>query len=418
MTDPTSDADRSPAGPTDAPRSAGEEPGAASGGETATSPTLTAPTRVKPPRYRREPMPSWVPRAIGMLFVAFVGFFLLRWLVDRLENLLVILLVSLFLSFAVEPAVNWMEARGIRRGIGTFITFLGIFAAFGVFSFFMGRLLFDQVSELVDKAPEYVEQVQDWANRTFDLNIDAEQLIEDLQEGDQAQEVATEAAGNIWAISSTVIGTLFNLLTVLLFTFYLVADGPRLRRTLCSALPPEGQVEFLKIWEIAISKTGGYIYSRALLATISTLFHWAAFELTDVPYSLPLAIWVGVMSQFIPVVGTYLAGALPLVIGLLNDPVTAVWVLGIVLVYQQVENYVLLPRVSAHTMQLHAAVAFGAVIAGSAVLGVVGALLALPVAATIQAFVSTYLSRHEVVESALTQPPVELPTLRQRFRRT
>src|SRR5690606_24049786 len=178
----------------------------------------------------------------------------------------------------------------------------------------------------------------------------------------------TEAAGNIWAISSTVLGTLFNLLTVLLFTFYLVADGPRLRRTLCSALPPEAQVEFLKIWEIAIAKTGGYIYSRALLAVISALFHWAAFELAEVPFSLPLALWVGVMSQFIPVVGTYLAGALPLVIGLLHDPLTAVWVLVIVVVYQQVENYLLLPRVSAHTMQIHAAVAFGAVIAGSAIL--------------------------------------------------
>lgn len=383
-----------------------------------TSPTVNELPRVRPPRFRREPMPSWGPRAIVMFFVGVVAVVVLRWVLTRLEDLLVILLVALFLSFAIEPAVNWLETRGIRRGLGTFLTFLAIAVAFGIFAFFMGRLLVDQVSELVDKAPEYVEQVQDWANRTFDVNIDAEQLIEDLQEGGQAQEVATEAAGNIWAISSTVLGTLFNLLTVLLFTFYLVADGPRLRRTLCSALPPEAQVEFLKIWEIAIAKTGGYIYSRALLATISALFHWGAFELAEVPYSLPLALWVGVMSQFIPVVGTYLAGALPLVIGLLNDPLTAVWVLGIVVVYQQVENYVLLPRVSAHTMHLHAAVAFGAVIAGSAMLGVVGALLALPVAATVQAFVSTYLARHDVIESALTQPTVERPSLLARFRRS
>ena len=384
-------------------------------GLTAADPDAPVP---KPPRVRYEPMPSWVPRAILLFFVGLVTVVVLRWLLARLEALFVILLVSLFLSFAIEPAVNWMERRGIRRGVGTFLTFLGLTAAFGVFAFFMGRLLVDQVTELIDRTPDYIEQVQDWANRTFDVEIDAEELIAEFQEGGRAEEVATQAAGNIWEISSTILGTLFNLLTVLLFTFYLVADGPRLRRTLCSALPPDSQREVLKVWEIAIAKTGGYIYSRALLAVISAVFHWAAFELAEVPFSLPLALWVGVMSQFIPVVGTYLAGALPLVIGLLHDPLTALWVLVIVVVYQQVENYLLLPRVSAHTMQIHAAVAFGAVIAGSAILGVVGALLALPVAATIQAFVSTYLARHEVIESALTTEVARRPTLRERFGRS
>lgn len=370
-----------------------------------------------PARYRREPMPSWVPRAIVMFFIGVAAVVVLQWLVGRLENLLVILLVSAFLSFAIEPAVNWMEARGIRRGLGTFLTFLGMLIAFGIFGFFMGRLLVEQVADLIERMPDYIVQVQDWANRTFDLELDADELIAEFQEGGRAQELATQLAGNIFEISTTIVGTLFNLLTVLLFTFYLVADGPRLRRALCSALPAEAQAELLKVWEIAIAKTGGYIYSRVLLAAISAVFHWVAFELVGVPYSLPLALWVGVMSQFIPVIGTYLAGALPLVIGLLNDPVTALWVLGIVVVYQQIENYVLLPRVSAHTMQLHAAVAFGAVIAGSAVLGVVGALLALPVAATVQAFVSTYLSRHDVIESSLTQSPAP-PRARRRRRRS
>ncbi|MBK5223548.1 MAG: AI-2E family transporter [Acidimicrobiia bacterium] len=362
--------------------------------------------RTKPPRFRSEPMPSWVPRAIVMFFVGLAVVTALAWLLSRLEALIVILLVSMFLSFAIEPAVNWLEQRGVRRGLGTFLTFVGLAAAFGVFAFFMGQLLIDQVVQLIDRMPDYIVQIQDWANRTFDLEIDAEALVAEFQEGGRAEEVATQMAGNIWEISSTIIGTLFSLLTVLLFTFYLVADGPRLRRTLCSALPPEGQREVLKVWEIAIAKTGGYIYSRALLAVISGLFHWGAFEVADVRYSLPLALWVGVMSQFIPVVGTYMAGALPIVIGLLHDPITAAWVVGIVVVYQQLENYVLLPRVSAHTMQLHAAVAFGAVIAGAAILGVIGALLALPVAATVQAFVSTYLARHDVIESDLTRESI------------
>ncbi len=363
---------------------------------------LPEPSDDRLPRVRYEPMPSWVPRAIVMFFIGLLAVGVIRYLAVALRSLIVILLVSLFLSFAIEPAVNWLERRGVRRGLGTMLMFLAMLGAIGVFTFFMGRLFADQVVDLIDRVPDYIEQVQDWANRTFELELDFDALVAEFQEGGRAQEVATDLAGNIYEISTTILGTVFQLLTIGLFTFYLVADGPRLRRLVCSALPPQGQREVLKVWEIAIAKTGGYIYSRALLAFFSTAFHWAAFEIVGVPFSLPLALWVGVMSQFIPVVGTYLAGALPIVIGLLHDPLTALWVLVIVIVYQQIENYWLLPRVSARTMELHAAVAFGAVIAGSAILGVVGALLALPVAATVQAFVSTYLARHDVIDSELT----------------
>jgi predicted PurR-regulated permease PerM len=116
---------------------------------------------------------------------------------------------------------------------------------------------------------------------------------------------------------------------------------------------------------------------------------------------------MGVLSQFVPVVGTYLGGALPLLIALLESPGKAIAVVVYVVVYQQVENYVLAPRITARTMSLHPAVSFGSAIAGGTLLGVPGALMALPAAATVQAFVSTYLRRHEVVESPLTDDPSE-----------
>ena len=198
---------------------------------------------------------------------------------------------------------------------------------------------------------------------------------------------------------------MFQAFTVALFTFYLVADGPRLRRTICSTLRPDRQREVLRAWELAIERTGGYIYSRTLLAGLSAVVTWIALTLIGVPYALPLALWVGVVSQFVPVVGTYIAGALPVAIAALNDPVSAIWTLGFIVAYQQVENYFLAPRITARTMDLHPAVAFGTVIAGAAILGPVGALLALPVAAVAQAFISTYIQRHAVVESELTQEP-------------
>jgi predicted PurR-regulated permease PerM len=115
-----------------------------------------------------------------------------------------------------------------------------------------------------------------------------------------------------------------------------------------------------------------------------------------------LAVWVGLVSQFLPVIGTYLAGALPVLVALAIRPSTAIWLLGFIVLYQQFENYVLLPRVTARTMELHAAVAFGAAIAGAALFGPVGAILALPLAASVQSFLVMYGQRHEIVDSHLT----------------
>ena len=122
---------------------------------------------------------------------------------------------------------------------------------------------------------------------------------------------------------------------------------------------------------------------------------------------LVLAIWVGIVSQFIPVIGTYLAGLLPAVVALADAPVTAFWVLAVIIVYQQIENYLLAPRITARTLELHPAVAFSAAIAGAALLGPVGAILALPACATVQAFLAEWGPHHDVIDSGLTahQPP-------------
>ncbi len=115
------------------------------------------------------------------------------------------------------------------------------------------------------------------------------------------------------------------------------------------------------------------------------------------PYPVALGIWVGVTSQVLPVIGTYIAGALPVFIALVEDPITALWVLVIIVAYQQLENLVISPRVTSRTMEIHPAVSVGAVIAGGSLMGIVGAVLALPVAAIVQSLISTTRQRHDLV---------------------
>jgi predicted PurR-regulated permease PerM len=206
-------------------------------------------------------------------------------------------------------------------------------------------------------------------------------------------------------LSVTAVGVIFQALSVLLFTYYLVADGPRLRRSICSRLPPVRQQRVLQAWELAITKTGGYLYSRALLALLSTFFHWVVFQALGTQAPIALALWVGLVSQFLPVVGTYLAGILPVLVTFLDSPLKAAIVTGFIIIYQQIENYFFAPRITARTMELHPAVAFGAALAGASLLGFVGALLALPAAAMAQALASEWGKRYDVVDSHLTAIP-------------
>jgi predicted PurR-regulated permease PerM len=363
-------------------------------------------------------MPPWLPRAMVLFIALALGAWAGVWLVGRLRGLLVIILVSLFLSFAMEPAVNRLASIGWRRGVATGAVMAALFLVILAFLVAMGSLLVDQTRTLIDEAPGYIEDIEKWVNDTFDTDFDAEDLVKEFQEGGRLGDLAQDLGRNALSVGATVVGVLFQLLTISLFTFYLVADGPRLRRAICSVLQPERQRVVLDVWNLGIDKTGRYLYSRVILALVSTIFHGIAFAVVGVPSPVALAIWVGVTSQFIPVVGTYLAGVLPVGIALLDEPVSALWVLGLIVVYQQIENYILAPRVSAQTMDLHPAVAFGAVLVGVGVLGVVGALLALPVAAVLQAFVSSYVARHDVVPSGLTTADGGVTSSARRSRRT
>lgn len=351
-----------------------------------------------------QQLPRWFWRAVLGIAFSVAVFLLARVVFQKLSGLFGLLVISLFLSFAVEPAVNWLADRGWRRGAATLFCFVLIFGVGGVFTGVMVGLVVDQTSDLVNDAPRYLDDATRWVNDTFGTEITNDEindLIRDYQ--DDLAVLATDLGGRALTLTGSVVGVIFQMFTIALFSYYMISQGPKMRRNVCSLLPARRQEVVLRLWELAIVKTGGWVYSRLLLATVAAATSWLVFSLLGLPSPLALALWLGLVSQFIPVVGTYLGGALPALLALLNDPIDAVWVVVWIVVYQQIENYLLSPRITAQTMDLHPAVAFGAALAGASVFGPMGAVLALPAAAVVQAFVSTYLHRHEVIESELTR---------------
>ncbi|GAA2633048.1 AI-2E family transporter [Streptomyces vastus] len=343
-------------------------------------------------------MPRWLPRAMLLALALIACFQLGSWAFHQLTGLLINILIAFFLALAIEPAVSWMAGYGIRRGLATALVFFAVMIASAGFVTLLGSMLAGQIIDIVEDFPKYVDSVISWINTTFHTELSRVDIQDSLLRSDWLRRYVQNSAGGVLDVSAQVVGGLFQLLTITLFSFYFAADGPRLRRALCSVLPPARQAEVLRAWEIAVNKTGGYIYSRGLMALISCIAHYILLESLGVDYAPVLAVWVGLVSQFIPTIGTYLAGALPMLIAFTVNPWYALWVMVFVVIYQQFENYVLQPKLTARTVDVHPAVAFGSVIAGTALLGAVGALVAIPAVATLQAFLGAYVRRYDVTD--------------------
>lgn len=349
-------------------------------------------------------MPRWVPRAVVVFWLGYLATFVGRFTFHRLSNLLILLLVGLFIALALEPAVNKLVLRNFKRGSATALLIVGVVVAVLVFIGAMGTVVTQQIADLLSNSEKYVNDTVKIINDTFNAQIDPAAVNEQISDPNgPVQRFIDAQQDNVLRVSVQALGFIFQGFTVLLFSFYLVADGPRLRRSICSRLRPERQRAVLDAWELAITKTGGFLYSRALLAIVSAFFHWIALQAIGAPAPIAMALWVGLVSQFLPVIGTYLAGVLPVLLTFIESPVKALAVVGFILVYQQIENYLLAPRITARTLELHPALAFGGALAGGAVLGPIGAILALPAVAMAQALISASGVRHEVIEDPLTK---------------
>ena len=347
--------------------------------------------------------PPWLPRAVLTIAGVVLAVLGLLWIVGRLRGLIFQVFIALFLWIALEPAVQFLVRRGWRRSRATPVVFFTTFVFVAGFIGAIVPVFVDQAVELTENMPRYIESIDEWLQDQdlIDVGVLNERIAAQFEDaGDLIGEYGGTVFGGVLAVGNTVFGAIFQVVVIGLFAYSMVSQGPRLRRTVLSVLPPERQREVVRIWEIAVAKTGGYIYSRLVLAVVSAIYTIVVLIVLGVPHAVALGLWVGVLSQFVPVVGTYIAAVLPVLVALFADPISALWVLAALIGYQQVENFLIAPRISARAMAIHPAVSIGAVIAGGNLLGAVGAILALPVAATIQAAISTALHRHELIAEA------------------
>ena len=161
----------------------------------------------------------------------------------------------------------------------------------------------------------------------------------------------TDFAGTAISTVSGFFSFLLNLMTVIMTTFYISAAGPKLRRAACQWMAPSAQRRFLFVWTVSQTQISSFLFSRAILAVLNAFFTSICLMALHVPYWMPLALFCGVVSQFIPMLGTYIGGALPVLFAWGSCGLwQAIAVVAFICVYQQIENLIFAPKISRRTM--------------------------------------------------------------------
>jgi len=339
-------------------------------------------------------------RVIFAILVTFIAI----WALGEAKTLVAMIGMSFFFSLALQPAVLWLTnryswPRGAAVGLIYLTGFVGTIA--------MVLILIPAVTQLAQaigaSGAQWLDNGLQWIQDTFNVTIGNGSVSGSSEWAaivdENLNDWMTNIFGSVFGIVTSGIGLVFNLATMAMFTFYFTADAPRFQRTVLGLLPAERQYQVGWAWDQAIIQTGGYFYSRMILMVINGTGFFFTMVVVGMPVALalPLAIFGGFVSVFIPAIGTYIGGAIPIFLTLaIQGPVAGLVVLGYVLIYQQVENYWLSPKISANTMALNGAVAFGGALFGGAIAGPMGAFISLPVAALISALISNFVPHHNV----------------------
>jgi predicted PurR-regulated permease PerM len=355
-------------------------------------------------RMRHDPIdaaPSWVMpvirTTIWRLIIAVIVAIVLWVLLVRARGVVSMVVIAIFFGIAMDPGVTWLhQRRGWRRGAATGLIFLAL-AVFAVLMFFvLIPAIVTMASAISDQLPTWIARIQEALGISTDESANAEAAA---QFEDTIRNWLQDFGGQLIGLASSTIGLIFNFFTIAMFTFYFAADAPRIRRAVLTRLSPQRQQDVGWAMDTAIIQTGGYFYSRALLMLINGGLFFFVMVAVGMPWelALPLSAFEGFLAEFIPAVGTYIGAAVPILITLgIQGWVPALILTGWAVVYQQIENYWLSPKLSAKTMELNGGVAFGSALAGGAMFGPMGAFMSLPAAALITSFMKNYGPTYEL----------------------
>jgi predicted PurR-regulated permease PerM len=317
-------------------------------------------------------------------------------------------LIAAFFAIAIAPAVNWLNHRRVPRWGAILLVYLAIAASIFGIGLLIVPPLVSGVQDLSDNLPGYVDDLRH--NKSFRDYDNRYHITEKLtQQAQQLPSKLGDAAGTLRDVTVGVFTRFVQLFAILVITFFLVKDGHRLLEFLYKQVPPDRARRLQSIAGDISDAISGYVFGNFVISILAGLVTYVTLRILGVPFATPLAILFG-FFDLIPLVGATLGGILVgIVVAFVSFPVGLVVWVGVLILYQQVENNLVQPFVYGRAVQLHPLIVIIAILIGSALLGVLGALLAIPAAAAVQAVVRDFwrFSRGDRGTTPARQAPAE-----------
>ena len=348
--------------------------------------------RVEPPAEGRPPEPPvrvmLSPKSILVWVAVTAGAILALMFVYLALDAITWVLVAAFFAMALNPAVGALERRGVGRGRAAAIVFVVAFAALGLLGFLVVPPLVTATTDFVEALPDYLRDLDAergplaFLEQRFHLG---EQLVDIYERGGIAGLLGLESPGASTARAAA--DTALALIAVPFLTFFMLLDGRRWVDGVLDVMPPSARPRWERVFDGINRTVGGYVTGNLLISLVAGTVAAVTLLAVGVPYALPLAVIVAILD-LVPLVGATVALVACGVAALTEGVWQAAVVVGILLVYQQIENHVLLPVVYGRTVDLSPLAVLIALLIGAEIAGVLGALAAIPVAGSISVIAS------------------------------
>jgi predicted PurR-regulated permease PerM len=359
---------------------------------------------------RPAPVAVYLPtRTVLRAVLTALAVVIALYVIYLLRKPLTWIFIAGFLAIALSGPVTWLERR-MRRGLAVALVYLGLILVPVLLLAALVPPIVEQGNNLAESLPEYAADFREFVQgnsrlRELEQNYDITGRIE--EEAGKLPGRLGDAAGVLSDIGLGFVNSLFAAVTILVLSAFLIGSGRHWLQMWANRYPPERAEWLQRLFSRIGNTVGNYVAGALAQATIAGVLAWLMLTILGVPYALPLAVVVFLLD-LVPLVGATLGAILVGIVTLFNDfPAdTIIWAVFSI-IYQQVENTVIQPRIQARAVAVHPFVVLVSVLFGSTLFGVLGALLAIPVAAAIQISIREFAAFKDT--PAALVPPEEVP---------
>lgn len=303
--------------------------------------------------------------------------------------------VSFVLAAMAEPSVSKLEEK-FKRGYSALIVVLTILTLIVGTLIIILPIMVSQLYQLSLEIPSYIQNIANYLENSSITNFEINNQNYETQFTSLVERYGGTVGNTVVFASQGLIGGLGHIFVIFIFTYYLISDGNRWRSVLRNNLSHSFWKIIDDIWNVGVSKAAGFIVAKFILGILASLILSVAFLFIGLPSPIALGISAGILSQLIPVVGTFIGGLVPFVASISLGTNTMLITMLVLIIYQIIENYFVSPKITQKTMAVHPGIAIFSTLFGAYMLGPVGAILALPIAATIQGLIATYIHSKKI----------------------